>query len=168
MKISQYADNTSSFVCSDTSLPALFGLFAKYERASGAHLNQGKCQGLLLGPWRKRTSLPVDLKWKSSYIEVLGARISPDGSQDWEPALKALDNVFLSWQHRRLSYRGRALVACMLGISRFWYLGSTVPVSSDLAPRITRSVFAFVWNNKREWLSRSSASTPVPRRFGGS
>ena len=48
----------------------------------------------------------------------------------------------------------------MLGISRFWYLGSTVPVSSDLAPRITRSVFAFVWNSKREWLSRSSASLP--------
>ena len=48
----------------------------------------------------------------------------------------------------------------MLGISRFWYLGSTVPVSSDLAPRITRSVFAFVWSNKREWLSRSSASLP--------
>ena len=63
-------------------------------------------------------------------------------------------------QHRRLSYRGRALVACMLGISRFWYLGSTVPVSSDLVPRITRSVFAFVWNNKREWLSRPSASLP--------
>ena len=120
MKISQYADDTSSFVCSDASLRALFGLFAKYERASGARLNQGKCQGLLLGPWRNRTSFPVDLKWKSSYIEVLGARISPDGSQDWEPALKALDNVFLSWQHRRLSYRGRVLVACMLGISCFW------------------------------------------------
>ena len=78
-------------------LSACPGLFAKYERASGAHLNQGKCQGLLLGPWCNRTSLPVDLKWKSSYIEVLGVRISLDGSQDWEPALKVLDNVFLSW-----------------------------------------------------------------------
>ena len=126
----------------------LFSLFAKYKWASGARLNQGKCQGLLLGPWRNRTSFLVDLKWKPSYIEVLGMRISPDGSQDWEHALRALD-VFLSWQHRRLLYRGRALVACMLGISRFWYLGSTVPVSSDLAPRITRSVFAFVWNYKR-------------------
>ena len=66
VKISQYADDTSSFVCSEASLRALFGLFAKYERASGARLNQGKCQGLLLGPWRKRTSFPVDLKWKSS------------------------------------------------------------------------------------------------------
>ena len=150
MKLSQYADDTSSFVCSDASLHALFGLFAKYERASGARLNQGKCCGLLLGPWRTRASLPVDLKWTSSYIEVLGARISPDGSQDWEPALKALDRVFVSWQHRRLSYRGRALVACMLGVSRFWYLGSTVPVDSHLAPRISRSVFSFIWDYKRE------------------
>ena len=120
VKLSQYADDTSSFVCSDAALHALFGLFAKYERASGARLNQGKCCGLLLGPWRTRTSLPVDLKWTSSYIEVLGARISPDGSQDWEPALKALDRVFVSWQHRRLSYRGCALVACMLGVSGTW------------------------------------------------
>ena len=163
MKLSQYADDTSSFVCSDVSLHALFGLFAKYERASGARLNQGKCCGLLLGPWRTRASLPVDLKWTSSYIEVLGARISPDGSQDWEPALKALDSVFASWQHRRLSYRGRALVACMLGVSRFWYLGSTVPVDSHLAPRISRTGFSFIWDYKREWLSRSLASLPPSR-----
>ena len=36
VKISQYADDTSSFMCSDTSLHALFGLFAKYKRASEA------------------------------------------------------------------------------------------------------------------------------------
>ena len=152
VKLSQYADDTSSLVCSDASLHALFGLFAKYEQASGARLNQGKCCGLLLGPWRTRTLLLVVLKWLSSYIQVLGARISPDGSQHWEPALKALDCVFASWQHRRLSYRGHALVACMLGVSRFWYLGSTVPVGSHLAPRISKSVFSFVWDYKREWL----------------
>ena len=48
----------------------------------------------------------------------------------------------------------------MLGVSRFWYLGSTVPVDSHLAPRISRSVFSFIWDYKREWLSRSSASLP--------
>ena len=163
VKLSQYADDTSSFVCSDPSLHAMFGLFTKYERASGARLNQGKCCGLLLGPWRTRTSFPVDLKWTSSYIEDLGARISPDGSQDWEPALKALDHVFVSWQHRRLSYRGRTLVAYMLGVSRFWYLGSTVPVDSHLAPRISRSVFSYIWDYKREWLIRFSASLPPSR-----
>ena len=150
-------------MCSDASLHALFGLFAKYGRASEARLNQAKCCGLLLGPWRTRTLLPVDLKWTSSYIELLGARISPDGSQDWEPALKALDCVFVSWQHRRLSYRGRALVACKLGVSRFWYLGSTVPVDSHLAHRISGSVYSFIWDYKREWLSRSSASLPPSR-----
>ena len=79
VKISQYADNTSSLVVSDASLRALFGLFAKYERASGARLNQGKCCGLLLGSWRNRTSFPVVLKWSSSHIEVLGMGISSRG-----------------------------------------------------------------------------------------
>ena len=95
-------------------------------------------------------------------------RISPGSSQNWEPALKVLDNVFFSWQHHRLSYRGHVLLACMLGISCFWYLSSTVPVGSDLAPRIAKSVFAFVWNNKREWLSQSLASTPITRWIGDS
>ena len=57
-------------------------------------------------------------------------------------------------------HRGRLLVACMLGVSRFWYLGSTVPVDSRLAPRRSKPVFSFVWDYKREWLSRSSASLP--------
>ena len=51
----------------------------------------------------------------------------------------------------------------MLGVSQFWYLGSMVPVDSHLAPRISRSVFSFIWDYKREWLSRSSASLPPSR-----
>ena len=163
VKISQYADDTSSLVVSDASLCALFGLFAKYERASGACLNQGKCCGLLLGSWRNRTSFPVVLKWSSSHIEVLGARISSEGDQDWEPALCKLEAVFLSWQRRQLSYRGRALVACILGASRFWYLGSTVPVDSRLIFRINQLLFRFIWDGKGEWLRRSSVVQPLLR-----
>jgi exonuclease III len=163
VKISQYADDTSSLVVSDASLRALFAMFAKYESASGARLNQGKCCGLLLGPWRNRTSLPVVLKWSSSHIVVLGARISSESTQDWEPAYRKLEAVFLSWQRRHLSYRGRALVACVLGASRFWYLGSTVPVSSHLVSRLDQLLFNFVWNGKGEWLKRSSVTQPLSR-----
>ena len=93
VKISQYADDASSFVCSEPLCVRYLACLQSTKGPVELACNQGKCQGLLLGPWRNRASFPVDLKWKSSYIEVLGARISPDGSQDWEPALKALDNV---------------------------------------------------------------------------
>ena len=163
VKILQYADDTSSLVVSNASLRALFGLFAKYARASGACLNQGKCCGLLLGSWRNRTSFPVVLKWSSSHIEVLGMRISSEGDQDWEPALRKLEEVFLSWQRRQLSYRGCALVACILGASCFWYLGSTVPVDSRLIFRINQLLFRFIWDGKGEWFRWSSVVQPLLR-----
>ena len=98
-----------------------------------------------------------------SSLEVLGARISSKGDQDWEPALRKLEAVFLSWQRRQLSYRGRALVACVLGASRFWYLGSTVPVDSRLIFRINQLLFRFIWDGKGEWLRRSSVVQPLLR-----
>jgi hypothetical protein len=70
VKISQYADDTLSLVVSNASLYALFGLFAKYGRASGAGLNQGKCCGLLLGSWHNCTLFPVVLKWSSSHTKT--------------------------------------------------------------------------------------------------
>ena len=98
-----------------------------------------------------------------SSLEVLGARISSEGDQDWEPALRKLEAVFLSWQRRQLFYRGRALVACILGVSRFWYLGSTVPVDSRLIFRINQLLFRFIWDGKGEWLRRSSVVQPLLR-----
>lgn len=165
VKLSQYADDTSCLVASDSSLVALFNLFARYERASGAKLNRDKCCGLLLGPWRTRSVLPVALQWSSSYIVVLGARISVSSEQDWAPATRKLQAVFHSWRHRRLSYQGRAVISCVLGASRFWYLGSVVPVSSQQLSSINRILFNFIWNGKGEWISRLSLC--MPRCKGG-
>ena len=165
VKLSQYADDTSCLVASDASPRALFDLFAKYELASGARLNRSKCCGLLLRPWRSRSSLPIDLRWSSTHIVVLGAKISPNASQDWDTILKSLELVFSSWQSRNLSYRGRALVASSLGVGRLWYLASVVPFGSDLVSRVNQLAFRFIWNNQGEWLSRLSVCLPL--RSGG-
>ena len=161
VKVSQYADDTSTFATTDESVQALFELFAKYELASGAKLNQSKCHGLLLGSWRTRTSFPVDLRWSSSHIEALGSRLSHDGEQTWGPALQKLDKTLSSWQHRKLSFRGRALIINSLGLSRFWYLGSVVPIDSDLVKKLNKITYPFLWARPREWLSRASVTQPV-------
>ena len=74
-KLFQYADDTSIFVMSDRSLLALFSLFERYERASGAKLNVNKSRGLLLGSWKDRQDMPVALNWSSELITVLGIGI---------------------------------------------------------------------------------------------
>jgi hypothetical protein len=66
-KVFQYADDTSILVQSDNSIRALFSLFDRYERASGAKLNVTKSHGLLLGLWKHRSDLPVPLNCGSPY-----------------------------------------------------------------------------------------------------
>lgn len=86
-KIFQYADDTTVIVKTDNSLCSLFRLFDRYEQASGAKLNVQKSSGLLLGPWRARSHLPVSLKWSRDSLIVLGCELTNVGPLDWEPLL---------------------------------------------------------------------------------
>ena len=115
---------------------------------------------LLLGPWRSRTSFPVDFRFSSSHIEVLGSRLSNEGGEDWGLLLKKLEKVFQSWAHRKLSFRGPALITNSLGLSTFWYLGSIRLIPTKIIHEINKLVFPFVWGKKREWLGRSSVTQP--------
>ena len=63
--LSQYADDTSLLLTSDNAIRDVFKVYDKYERASGAKLNQSKTKGLWAGSWRGRLDPPVDLNWSS-------------------------------------------------------------------------------------------------------
>ena len=123
-KLSQYAYDTSS-------IEETFLLLGRYERASRAKVNQGKCHGLLFGPWRNRTSLPVDINWSSAAITVLGTTLSNDGKQDYSPIIKKMGHIVKSWQHRKLSYQGRSLIINTLVASTLWYLVSTCYIERE-------------------------------------
>ena len=161
VKVSQYADDTSTFVTFDVSMIALFNLFAQYELASGAKLNLTKCHGLLLGSWKTRTSFQFAIQWSSAEIKVLGSRLNNDGTQDWGPSLKKLETILQTWRSRKLSFRGRALIINSLGLSRFWYLGAVVPINKDLITQINKIIFPFLWACPHEGLSRAPGSQPL-------
>ena len=162
-KIVQYADDTSILVTTDSSVLALVELFGKYEKASGAKLNLGKCHGLVLGPWRNRTSFPVAFRWSSSHIVALGSRLDIDGNQNWEPQVTKLSSVLNFWQGCSLSFQGRALIVNVLGLSVFWYLFNVVSVPNDLIKNINKLIYPLIWQKKREWLSRDTVSQPLTR-----
>ena len=160
MKISQYADDTTTFITSDALVTTLFELFTKYQLASGAKLNQSKCYSLMLGSWKTRTTFPVSLRWSNSHIEALGSRLAHDGKQAWDPALKKFEKILSSWSRRKLSFWGRALIINSLGLSHFWYLGSVVPID-DFVKKINKLSFSFLWARPCEWLCRSLVTSPL-------
>ena len=58
LPISQYADDTSLVVCSDTAICAVFQAYDLCKRGSGSKLNMSKSKGLWLGLWSGRLDPP--------------------------------------------------------------------------------------------------------------
>jgi hypothetical protein len=165
VKLCQYADDTSVIVTTDLALNALFHLFTRYEKASGAKLNVTKCHGLLIGTWQSRSNLPIALDWSNVEIIVLGSRISNDNEGQWESKIKALKTTLTAWNRRELSFRGCALIANILGLSTLWCLCSFSVIPEAIIKAVNGEVFPFVWRKKREWLGRSSV-TQRPNQGG--
>lgn len=161
VKVFQYADDTTIVVRSDAAMTSLFALFDRYESASGAKLNVRKSHGLLLGPWRNRSRLPVNLLWSSDSISVLGCALINEGSVDWTPLLDRFSQQLSLWKQRQLSFRGRALIANTLGLSLFWYQATIFHIPKSVINKINQLLFPFVWGKKREWLRRSSVCQPL-------
>ena len=155
--ISQYADDTSLIVCSDDSIVASFETYARFEKGSGAKLNQSKSKGLWLGSWSGRLVPPVALDWTSVKIKVLGVFIGPRDLEidNWRPRITAVENVLSSWKQRSLSYGGRALVINALALSRVWYVASLIHMPTWVLSELCKLVFDFFWKGKRDLVSRS-------------
>jgi hypothetical protein len=160
-KICQYADDTNIFVMSDRALLALFALFDRYEHASGAKLNVDKSHGLLFGSWKDRLDMPIQLNWSNIAITVLGCRLSNDGKADWDSLVEKFQDQLLLWKQRQLSFRGRALVANVLGLSHLWYQAQIFDVPKTVIFKINKILFPFVWGKKREWMARTSVIQPI-------
>jgi hypothetical protein len=162
VKICQYADDTSIVIRSDVALTAVFQIFQRYERASGAKLNVAKSHGLLVGKWSSRNDLPVALNWSSSQITIMGSQLcNVEHHESWDKQLTQLESVLMAWKARKLSLHGRALIVNSLGLSKFWYLASFLCLPDVEVKRINAQVFSFVWQKKREWLARTSVTQRI-------
>ena len=160
--ISQYADDTSLVVTSDSSINAVFESYSLFEKGSGSKLNLSKSKGLWLGRWSGRTDPPVALLWSSVKLKVLGAFIGPGDLEEdnWRPRLTAIENTLNAWRARHLSYRGRALVINALGLSRIWYLASVIPVPDWVVRELNSLVFKFFWKGKVDLVARTVVVQP--------
>ena len=129
--------------------------------ASGAKLNVTKSHGLLFGTWMHRNHLPIQLTWSSVAITVLGCNIANVESVNWTELINKFEAQLSLWKQRQLSFRGRALVANVLGLSLFWYQTTVFDMPKTIIFKINKLLFPFVWNKKREWLARTSVIQPL-------
>ena len=67
-KISQYADDGNLTLVDKYSITKAFEI----EKGSGSKLNLDKTKGMWFGSMAGRTDGPVNIKWRTDFIKVLG------------------------------------------------------------------------------------------------
>ena len=73
---------------------------------------------------------------------------------NWRPRISAVENVFLSWRQRSLSYLGKALIINAIALSRIWYVASLVYMPPFVLRELNQLVFKFFWSGKRDLVAR--------------
>ena len=71
-KVSAYTDDVTVFITTNDSFTALNEELEKFEVASGSKLNRNKTNGLWISGWKSRQDSPLDIKWTTKSIKILG------------------------------------------------------------------------------------------------
>ena len=71
-KISQYADDGDLTLVDEYSITGAFEIVRIFEKGSGSKLNLDKTEGMWFGSMVGRTDGPVNIKWRTDFIKVLG------------------------------------------------------------------------------------------------
>ena len=165
LKLSQFADDTTLLLTDESSITETFNVFDRYERASGAKINKGKCKGLWSGGFSHRTDQLYGFSWYNDYIpdKVLGQYFgNVDCTQrNWDAKIQRINNIIGAWRHRELSFKGRALLINSLLTSTLWYNVTSLSVPSWVISQIEQAVYGFFWNYKHPLVNRDILALPL-------
>ena len=109
-KISQYADNRNLTLVDEYSITKTFEIVRIFEKGSGSKLNLNKTEGMWFGSMPGRTDGPVNIKWRTDFIKVLGIFLTMSHcdflSLNWNFRIEKLAKRLESWKFRTLSLKG--------------------------------------------------------------
>ena len=116
-----------------------------------------------MGGWRDRVDPPIALQWSSAWVKVLGVYVGSVDleEENWRPRIEAATNCLDTWRHRKLSFRGRAVVINALTLSRIWYVAALIHVPQWAVREIIALIFPFFWHGKRDLVKRSIVIQPT-------
>ena len=71
-KIGQYEDNGNLILFDEYSIIKAFEIVRIFAKGSGSKLNLDKTEGMWFSSMAGRTDGPVNIKWRTDFIKVLG------------------------------------------------------------------------------------------------
>lgn len=162
LKLTQYADDTTTFVKDGASLGKLLELLDLFQQCSGLKINSTKSEAIWLGKYTERNNCSklYDLKWPQDPIVALGTAFSYDADKceikNFHEKATKMQQMLNLWSQRDLSLYGKITIAKTLGLSKMIFSSACLPTPSHIVSSIDKMVTAFVWNNKPAKIKRES------------
>ena len=167
IKLSQYADDTTSFCKDIESLGKLLELLDLFKDCSGLKLNQSKSEAMWLGKNANKTDTLFGVQWPQRPISALGISFSYNSrlceQENFLQKVNKIQKLFNIWSQRDLSLYGKITIAKTLGLSKLIFVSActhTPPHYIDIINRLTTN---FVWNNKKPKINRDTLIGPKDR-----
>ena len=150
-KIDQYADDTTIQICDTDSIESVFSLIRVYESASGCRINMDKTEGLWLGSFRGRGDKPMDLRWSSNSVKVLGFHLGnvDTSHENWRPRIDKFKSILRLWNRRQLTLKGRIVVLNSLASAGIWYYSNILSMPAWAESEIKHESLEFLWRYKK-------------------
>ena len=128
IKLSQYADDTTTFCADVNALHILLELLDLFKYCSGLKLNSTKCEALWLGKDASRKDEFDGVQWPQRPISALGVSFSYETmrceKENFDKKINNIQNSLNLWSQRDLSLYGRITIAKTLkretlGLSKY-------------------------------------------------
>ena len=162
-KVSQYADDATLILANDYSVVKCFQIISIFKRGSGSCLNSQKTEGLWIGTFAGQSTGPVPITWVTDKLKILGVYFGNSDQElpNWEHCVSKLEKRLNLWKCRTLSLKGKAMIINTIGASRLWYTATVLPMPDWVHTRVTRVIYAFLWNGKTELVKRRTCQLPL-------
>lgn len=167
IKLSQYADDTTSFCKDESSLGRLLELLDIYSDCSGLKLNRSKSEAMWLGKHANRTDTPFEINWPQRPICALGISFSYNHklceTENFTSKITKLQKLFNVWSQRDLSLYGKITITKTLGLSKLIFSSACIHTPAQVIDIVNNMLAKFIWNGKKPKIKRDTLIGPKDR-----
>ena len=164
LKLTQYADDTTTFAKDGASLGKLLELLDLFQQCSGLKINSTKFEAIGLGKYRNNCSKLHDLKWPPDPIVALGTAFSHDAYKceikNFHEKATKMHQMFNLWSQRDLSLYGKNTIVKTLGLSKMIFSSACLPTPLHIVSSIDKNGYSICLENKPGKIKRESMIGP--------
>ena len=151
-KISQYADDTCLYLKNDESLQTVLTVLDLFKKCAGLKVNRDKSEAICIGTSSNYRHKTYGLKLTSEPVKTLGVYICNNMEEmiriNFQEKLDKIENILESWCLRKLTLKGRVLVANTMAISQLLYLSTVMYTPEWAINKYNKIIEKYVWQNK--------------------